>query len=204
VKDLSEHMIKIINCFVSTLELPSKLCTYDTVDSDNLILSKESVLIIVEGTVLLKRKKDHILFGPLHGPYVLKLCDIDLGADFSLASGSKFSYILYNRCDFFSHISRHNLWENVFHILSYSHASMYRRFDLMVQGGLYASVRYYLHQINESPELKKTTNICNYIVQRSGYSRSGVMATLKELRTGGYIETINGRLKVVNTLPLKF
>lgn len=164
----------------------------------------DNVFIIIEGKMSLRNQHNHLLLVDVYGPYILNLIPDILSRTYIIGEESQFSYISYPRNVFYSHIDHHNLWPEIFDILSYSSIHLGEQLEIMKLRSLYEVVKYYLIKINSSDLLRDRENICTYIISRTGYSKSGVMTILKELKKGGYLGIANGKLRWLKTLPLKF
>lgn len=201
-----EHITMIINRFVNSLELQSQVLAWYPGKNDDIILSSNNVLLMLEGEMTLQRRKDDFVIDSFCGPWIvnLNIFDFDLANKCYISRNSKFSYILYEREVFFSFIEKNHLWDSVFYVMSFEHRRLFNRFEVITLGNLYDIVKYYLNYIDKTPELKNNENICRYIELRTGFSRSGIMSILKELRKGNYIEIAHGKLKRIKTLPVNF
>lgn len=204
--NLREHTSIIINRFINSTEIKSRVGTWYPGKSEEVILSPKNVLIVLEGKITLQRRKDDFIIDSLCGPEIVKLnkFDVDFQKKYYVGDDSKFSYVSYDRELFFEWIERYQLWDSVFYILSKKHHALFLRFEVVTLGNLYEIVKFYLKYIDKTPELKEHENICRYIELHTGFSRSGIMSILKELRKGDYIEIARGKLKRIKTLPVNF
>lgn len=199
-----QQINKVIASLINFIDVPSDIHTFPSRTVQDTQLIADDVLIILEGCMRVYGRKNSLLLGEITGPYILNLVPEVMSKSYIVCESSQFSYLAYPRSTFYAHVEAQNLWQDMFYILSYSSKLLGEQLEVMKFRSLYDVVKYYLIKINEYEELKQRENVCNYIVSRTGYSKSGVMAILKELRKGGYIETSNGRLAWVKTLPLRF
>jgi hypothetical protein len=199
-----EHINDIINHFINNTDLTSKIRVYNPNENDLTLLNDDCVLMVIEGRVSLAREKDDILMASFEGPYIIKICSLGVFKNMSLSQESNFSYITCRRSDFYHYIDEKKLWCSLVQIMKYSTWQLYSRIDMMTNGSVYDSVKFYLRQLNSNPSLRQKENVCQYIVVRTGYAKSGVMMILNELRKGKYISIVRGKLTECNKLPNKF
>lgn len=199
-----KHVNEIINHFVNNTHLTSKISVYNPGENDRELLDGDCVLMVIEGYIALKRERDNIIMASFDGPYIIKLCASGVFSKLSLSNYSNFSYITCKRSEFYNHICEHNLWSHILAILEYSTFLLYSKIEMMTHGSVYDNVKFYLSKLHSNPALCQKENACQYIVGRTGFSKSGVMAILNELRKGGYIAISRGKLTGINKLPLKF
>lgn len=199
-----EHVNKIINHFINNTNLTSKISVFNPGENDRALLDDDCVLMIIEGCLSLTREIDGIIMASVEGPYIIKICSPEIFNKMRLSQDSNFSYITCRRDDFYQYISEKNLWYSLVKILEYSTLQLYSRIEMMTHGSVYESVKFYLGKLNSNPLLCQRENVCQYIVVRTGYAKSGVMAILNELKKGGYISIVRGKLTGCNKLPNKF
>ncbi|HEX4504004.1 MAG TPA: helix-turn-helix domain-containing protein [Scandinavium sp.] len=200
----SQQINDIITSVINSKNLSSIILSCNPSQSNHTLLHDDEILLILEGWIEFSHKESHVMLGGVKGPYILKLVPKALFENYVVSANSHFSYISCPRHLFYSHIEAHNLWRDLYIILSYSSLLMFQQFEVMGMGSLYDVVKYYLFKIESDAEIKKKENVCHYITTRTGYSRSGVMTIIRELRKGGYIEMDNGRLLRINSLPQGF
>lgn len=199
-----QQLRKVIASFINFNESPSDIRTFPSLTEKHQDVYSDDVIIILEGKIELYNKKNHLLLGEISGPYILNIIQSVINQSYTVSENSRFSYMSYSRSSFYEHIEAQNLWHDMFIILSYATEQLGERLEVMESRSLYDIVKYYLIKIDSHDDLKRNANICNYITSRTGYSKSGVMTILKELKKGGYIETSNGRLEWIRSLPLRF
>ncbi|EKY3120761.1 helix-turn-helix domain-containing protein [Cronobacter turicensis] len=200
----SKQINDIITSIINSTNLSSVILSYNPSQSNHTLLHDDEILLILEGWIEFSHKESHIMLGGVKGPYILKLVPKALFDNYVVSANSHFSYISCPRPLFYSHIEAHNLWRDLFTILSYSSLLIFQQIEVLGMDSLYDVVKYYLIKIESDAEIMQKENICHYITTRTGYSRSGVMTIIRELRKGGYIETDNGRLLRINALPQGF
>lgn len=199
-KDIND----VISSFINFIDAPSDINTYPSAEATqegNDFIVENNVLIIPEGKIKIYGKQNNLLFGDISGPFILGITPDVVKRVYISRDKSHFSYLSYPKEFFFNHIDNENLWRQLFRILSYSNFLIAERLAIMNARNLYDVVKHYLIEINKK---KCDENICLYIIARTGYSKSGVMTILKELKKGGYIKVNNGRLTGIKELPLRF
>ena len=194
----------IINAFACSTDIVSRVMVYNRGSDCQKVMQNEKVLIIIEGVLGLQRRSDNILIGTIKGPYVIFLLPEIIIDDYILSEESQFSYMLYGRSEFFNMIAALNMWEDLYHIMQYTASRLNIKLQAMLPCDLYSVVKYYLNEINSNPDLKAHVNVCDYITKRSGFSKSGTMMILSELKKGNYIDIDRGRLKKIKILPSRF
>lgn len=200
----SQQINDIITSVINSTNLSSVILSYNPSRSNHTLLHDDEILLILEGWIEFSHKENNVMLGGVKGPYILKLVPKALSDNYDVSANSHFSYITCPRPLFYAHIEAHNLWRDLFTILSYSSLLMFQQLKVMEMGSLYEVVKYYLIKIESDAEIMQKENVCHYITTRTGYSRSGVMTIIRELRKGGYIETDNGRLLWIKALPQGF
>lgn len=195
---------KVMTSFINHADIPSEIHIFPSREQETVRTIDDDIFIILEGKVALYNKMNHLLLGEVYGPYILNLVPDALSQLYHISEDSRFSYLKYSRETFYTHIEEQALWSDLFHILSFSSLMLMEQLEVMKFRTLYDVVKYYLQKIDGYSNLRESENVCNYIVSRTGYSKSGVMTILKELKKGGYIATYNGRLICLKSLPLRF
>ena len=200
----SQQINEIITSIINAINIPSAIRSYNPSRSNHTLLHGDDILLILEGRIEFSHKVSHVMLGGVKGPYILKLVPNTLFDNYIVSANSHFSYISCPRPLFYEHIEAHSLWRDLFTILSYSSLLLFQQLEVMKMNSLYDVVKYYLIKIEGDAETMQKENVCHYITSRTGYSRSGVMTIIRELRKGGYIETDNGRLLWIKALPQGF
>lgn len=199
-----DHVNKIINKFINNSKLMLGIGVYNPGDYDEFILESHKVLMVIVGYVELTRRKDNIVIASFEGPHIINICASGILNELTFNKESNFSYLSCDRNDFYAYISEQDLWADLFRVLEHSVCTLYSRIDILIHGCVYDSVKYHLYKLNAMPVLRQKENVCQYIVKRTGFSKSGVMAILNELMKGEYIEMTRGKLTALNELPGKF
>jgi Winged helix-turn-helix DNA binding len=197
----NQQINNIITSLINSKNLPSIIRSYSPSRSNCTLLDSDDILLILEGWIEFSHKENHVILGGVKGPYILKLVPKVLSDKYVISTDSRFSYISCPRQLFYAHIEAHSLWNDLFSILSYSNQVLFQHVEVLKMNSLYDVVKHYLIKIESDTELMQKVNVCHYITARTGYSRSGVMTIIRELRKGGYIEIDNGRLLLIKALP---
>ncbi len=98
-----------------------------------------------------------------------------------------------------------NLWHDLARVLAHRLMVMSIREQELVGVDSYLKVRSLLIELWVYPEVyRKKINVMNFILKRTGLSRSRTMAILSELKKGGYIEIVSGKLTMQRKLPIAY
>ncbi|MBF4180415.1 winged helix-turn-helix transcriptional regulator [Lelliottia nimipressuralis] len=108
--------------------------------------------------------------------------------------------------DAFTKIAKEeSIWHDVARILAYRLMVMSVREQELVGVDSYLKVRSLLIELWLYPEIYRCKiNVLNFIMNRTGLSRSRTMAILSELKKGKYIEIKSGKLIMQRKLPLAY
>lgn len=199
-----KHINNIVNKLMCTVSIISRVRVFDGNKENMSLLDNDSVMVIIEGEWGLQRHSDKIILGQMTGPYIIFLLPELNYIDLEFTHDSRFSYVLCKRSDFYSFISASNLWEDLYFIMQYTASLLNIKLQIMLSCDLYSVIKYYLREIDNNPELRGQVNVCDYITRRSGFSKSGTMMVLSELKKGNYIIIERGRLKKIKSLPSGF
>ncbi|TFZ48804.1 hypothetical protein E5C26_20945 [Serratia proteamaculans] len=154
------------------------------------------VIFLLKGSVECYRTEDDLLISEVSAPYVMGVMVNEVENFYYYIKPVKntvLGYVNYN--DFISSVKRHDLWLDLLEVASHITSYLIHRDISLVNKDRYAVVMHYLKEIYSfTDEKRKGIMTTNYIVRRSGLSRSGVMAVLSELRKGEYITIENGVL----------
>jgi len=198
------HIGKLILSLITSTEISSIVRIYNPSMAHSLSFSSDDILVVLEGNIRIRNRSSNLLLVDIKGPYILKLIPTVFSEKYLITDDSKFSYITIPRALFFVHIEKNDLWQYLFSVLSYTSFFLCHQLDVMKLGNLYDVVKHYLYVIKCNADIMHNENVCNYIINRTGYSKSGVMTILKELKKGGYIELKKGKLLWIKALPLRF
>ncbi|WP_029592695.1 helix-turn-helix domain-containing protein [Franconibacter pulveris] len=199
-----KHINNIVNKLMCSVSIISRVRVFDGNKENVGLLDNDSVMVIIEGEWGLQRHSDKIILGQMTGPYIIFLLPELNYIDLEFTRDSRFSYLLCKRNDFYSFISASNLWEDLYFIMQYTASLLNIKLQVMLSCDLYSVIKYYLREIDNNPELRGQVNVCDYITRRSGFSKSGTMMVLSELKKGNYIIIERGRLKKIKSLPSGF
>ncbi|QKN79840.1 helix-turn-helix domain-containing protein [Scandinavium goeteborgense] len=182
----SQDIQKIIDvCQGLTVALPyehGKSLKLPNIQSGN-------VLFLTSGAVNVYRAQDDLLISELKSPYIFGIIHSEIESHYCyIKSSTHATFTTINYDEFTRRLNENNLWPTLFKIVSHMVTYFIRRDLRLVNQNRYNVVKSFLHELNELPiEKKSKTTVTNYIVRRSGLSRSGVMGILSELKKGQYI-----------------
>lgn len=199
-----QEIKEIVTSMINSPTMTSTIRIYQPQRQQDVALGGDDIIFILDGTFEICNQKSNMVLGEVGGPYILKIIPDVFSENYVFTEKSSFSYFTCPRRIFYAHIDHHNLWRSLLEVLSYSTWLLYQHMEVMKMDNLYDVVKHYLNKIEQDPELMRRENICHYITSRTGYSRSGVMTIIRELKKGAYIDVEKGKLLWVKTLPLKF
>lgn len=196
-----KHINNIVNKLMCSVSIISRVQVFDGNKESMGLLDNDSVMVIIEGEWGLQRHSDNIILGKMTGPYIVFLLPELNYFELEFTNDSRFSYVLCKRSDFYDFISVSNLWEDLYFIMQYTASLLNIKLQIMLSCDLYSVIKHYLREIDNNPALRGQVNVCDYITRRSGFSKSGTMMVLSELKKGNYIIIERGRLKKIKSLP---
>ncbi|RJT46413.1 helix-turn-helix domain-containing protein [Rahnella woolbedingensis] len=169
--------------------------------------AEENVIFLAQGGIQLYRRQDDLLISEIVAPYAFGIMHNRIESDYYYikATGpTKFLTLPYD--DFMKIAREHDLWETLFIVATHTVTYLIRRDVNLINRDRYNIVKSYLQDLNELPDEKKSKmTVTQYIVRRSGLSRSGVMGILSELKKGGYIVLKDGYLEyLADNIPNEF
>ncbi|CAI1709062.1 helix-turn-helix domain-containing protein [Serratia fonticola] len=161
---------------------------------------------LVQGECEFKRRKDGLLFGMVKAPMIIGISKLVIEPDnIIIQATTPIEYMHLPLDDFLSHIETHNQWKPLTYILMYLSARSNEYTQLNTALSSYELICNCLYAlIDEDFETRATVSAVQYIIERTQLSRSGIMKTLSELNTGGYIVIKRGLLIKINKLPSKY
>lgn len=163
-------------------------------------------LILHEGTMAIYRNNDNLLIRYIRGAMIFGLnALIDVNEDVYLKAGENVRYEIIPTMNFFAIVERDNLWKEIAYIMMFSSKRLYSSYLTSVGLSTYELIKINLQDLmNEDEFVRLNISACDYIQEKTNLSRSRVMAILRELKVGGYIELSKGILGKINKLPYKF
>jgi hypothetical protein len=130
---------------------------------------------------------------------------INVNEDVYLKAGENVRYEIIPTMNFFAIVERDNLWKEIAYIMMFSSKRLYSSYLTSVGLSTYELIKINLQDLmNEDEFVRLNISACDYIQEKTNLSRSRVMAILRELKVGGYIELSKGILGKINKLPYKF
>ncbi|MGL4725182.1 MAG: helix-turn-helix domain-containing protein [Scandinavium sp.] len=176
---------------------------------DPVIGGVRHIIFLMSGNLSVFRTSDNLAMGCTSAPTLLGLAD-GYAEEQSMAAGTDTWLISDTRCQckfipvslFMQKSEELGLWRDISTVLAHRIIAMTMRDKYMVGQDAYGKIRVLLLEIWSLPqEVRCEINIQRFIQQRTGLSRSGILKILTELRTGGYIKTLHGRLMALGELP---
>lgn len=157
---------------------------------------RRRVIFLQKGEVEIFRHHDSLLISEVRSPYTFGVM-VNEVEDFYYYVRAKKNAVLaeldYNT--FISIVRENDLWLDLLAITSHITSFLIHRDINLVNQDRFHVVMHFLNELYSLPQEKNETfTTTNYIVRRSGLSRSGVMAVLSELKKGKYIRIENGKL----------
>nr|WP_254611036.1 helix-turn-helix domain-containing protein [Serratia proteamaculans] len=188
-----KNMNRIIECIIDDIK-PLDITAGKAVPIS--LNGHPRVIFLLKGSVECFRTHDNLLISEAKAPYIMGVM-VNEVEDFYYyvkpAKNTNLGYVNYN--DFISSVKKHDLWLDLLEIASHITSYLIHRDISLVNRDRYSVIMHYLKEIYSfTDEKRKGIMTTNYIVRRSGLSRSGVLAVLSELRKGKYISIENGVL----------
>jgi|SRR5471030_385624 len=176
-----------------------------------LINKKETILSVIlqlSGEIsLLRRVKEDILVATASAPNVFGLLGSIYRFDtykFRASEGSQIYILPQTRA--IDLLTEKALVREVITYHSFIADIESQRGALLIAKPAYETICTLLLELAELPEEKRLkTSVANFILDRTGLARSGVMKILSDLRRGGYIEIKYGKLEcIIKSFPLVY
>ncbi|MGR5945110.1 helix-turn-helix domain-containing protein [Enterobacter sp. C4G1] len=194
-------------------ELITHLQPYSTVrhfsrgeQLDLQVNGKAMCYLILEGTVAVYRRSDHLLLSTAKPPAVFGVANISaIFFDDYLKVVEPSQIGVISAAQVNAVIEEKALWSLLSSHLMYMYNRLYN--TIMPQGALtsYELICQQLVQLmNEDESYRRGITAERYIRDKTQLSRSGVMRILADLKAGGYVEMEEGRLLKINKLPAKY
>lgn len=160
-------------------------------------------IILHEGFFALYRSTDHMLVTHISAPLIMNINLLTAdNPDAFLQFRGPISYEEVERHKLLEIVESKNQWKNI------ALLSMYFTNGLFNYAFKSSSIPTYdlicgnlIELINEPDGIRLTTNVCNYVQEKTLISRSHVMKILSELKKGGYIKIDKGILMEIKCLP---
>ncbi|CAI1838392.1 putative DNA-binding transcriptional regulator [Serratia quinivorans] len=164
------------------------------------------VFFIENGDFTLTRREDMLLFATDTAPFIFGLTELfHYPSYFELIADSPCSGNLVLVETLHEKISMAGLWPEVAQVMTYFVQQLTLRDRQLVAVDSYTMVRHKLAELMSLPEeVRQSINVQQFIHQRTGLSRSGVLKILAELQLGEYINIHKGRLISIRTLPVNY
>ncbi|MEB5978538.1 helix-turn-helix domain-containing protein [Enterobacter vonholyi] len=163
-------------------------------------------MILHKGTMAIYRNNDNLLMRYIRGVMIFGLNELrDINDGIYLKAGENVCYEIIPTRELFAIVERDNLWKDVSYILMFSAKRLVESYETSVGLSTYELIKINLQNLMDEEEyVRLNINACDYIQEKTNLSRSRIMAILRELKIGGYIELTKGILNRLNKLPSKF
>lgn len=169
--------------------------------------SEPMCFMLHKGTVALYRNEDHLMITHVHAPYILGLNFLNpLNNNIYLrARGEDIVYEIIPRSAFAEILDNGDYWKNVAYLFMYSTMSFVEYNKSITGVSTYELVcNNLLALMKESEVIRMNTNACDFILDKTLLSRSGIMKILSDLKKGDHIVMKRGVLLGINKLPAKY
>ncbi len=168
---------------------------------------RQYMYLLESGQIKMFRAQDRMLLGQVEAPFILGVAECTLSQGFHIAEccpGASVRRIEYPIAR--NALDSMNLWRDLFDIIVFLSGYQNYRDQILINRNVYDVVCALLREIDSLPEsVRYEISVNDYILSRSGLSRSGVMSVLSELRKGEYIHMENGKfINITRVLPDKF
>lgn len=163
-------------------------------------------IILHKGTMGVYRNSDNLLIRYIRGMTILGLNVLmDINEGVYLKAGDNVHYEIIPTRHFFSIVESDNLWKDISYILMFSAKRLVQSYETSVGLSTYELIKTNLTDLmSEDESVRLNISACDYIQEKTNLSRSRIMAILRELKIGGYIELSKGVLDKIHKLPLNF
>ncbi|MFT2793716.1 helix-turn-helix domain-containing protein [Serratia sp. T13T92] len=163
---------------------------------------KNKVILLLSGSVFLKRITDDMIVSKIKAPFVF-------GVHESISNKGRL-YIKPLSSSLLKLVDFDVFYKNVSpEIITEICAKLIEIYQIRDEGVISTSVYDCIKKCLEDISLlddaeKKNTSIFGYVTERNKVSRSSVYNILRELEKGGYIKTKRGKLLEMNKVPKSF
>ena len=176
--------------------------TYPPSSYLRLLVGNESrCYLLLEGYVSMYHENNDLMLANMSAPTIIGLNQLVKGTIY-LKTRTHCMIGVLNREKTLSVIKENNLWE----LLSYYFMAQSDKFlsigETLTAPTSYEIIRYQLLELmNEPEDYRQRIAVERYIRDKTLLSRSGIMKILRNLKVGGYIKIINGKLIAIYNLP---
>lgn len=171
------------------------------------------IVLLSTGIGSVCHKENHLYISSAFAPTVLGLID-GYSLYYNVPARPQHYFYAETDCEgyfvplnkFVEIADEQNLWHDVARILAHRLIVMSAREQELVGVDSYLKVRSLILELWTYPEeYRKGINVVSFIQRRTGLSRSRTMTFLSELRKGGYITIVRGKLTSVDQkLPVAY
>ncbi|UAN62216.1 MULTISPECIES: helix-turn-helix domain-containing protein [Serratia] len=163
---------------------------------------KKSAILLLSGSVLLKRMTDDIIISEIEAPFVFGIHEAIFNKTNLYIKPLSESVLKTVDFDLFYQNVPPEVMTNICAKL----IDIYQiRDESVICSSVYDCIKKCLEDINSLEGNEKyNISIFGYIKERNKISRSSISKVIRELERGGYIKTKRGKLLSLNKLPKKF
>lgn len=199
--------LRHIEKVVAAISVPENIRTARTRQIISLSHNEEPMTVILhQGTMALYRNDDNLLIRHVKGLMIFGLNYFSgVTEDVYLKAREPSTYEIIPTRNFFAIVERDNLWKDISYILMFSAKCVVQTYKKSAGLTTYELIRENLLELmSEEESVRLNVSACDYIQEKTNLSRSRIMAILRELKIGGYIELSKGVLNKLSKLPSKF
>lgn len=168
--------------------------------------SEKWVYYLKSGSVNICRLSDDIVIHTVEAPAFLGVTSLFDQCYFHyLYTNIDSAIVRVSLRDFYNMVDESGLWRDVCWLVCSAAHFYYKRDELVYASKVYGVIKNHLELIWSMPEdVRAKLSIFDFILSRTGISRSSLNKVLKELLKGGYINVRRGRLVDMKKLPMKY
>lgn len=157
--------------------------------------------LIISGSVEVHRQSDDLLIVRAPAPGIVGLAIYD--AYIITAESCRIATLPLEEVHRL--VNEKGLWEILAQHMMIISSKLYAYSKQLSAPTAYETIRNHLIVLIHEPEtLRENISVERYIRDKTHLSRSSIMKILSDLRSGGYIEIDEGRLKKIHHLPSKY
>ncbi|WP_371344154.1 helix-turn-helix domain-containing protein [Klebsiella quasipneumoniae] len=164
------------------------------------------IYILKSGSVNVCRISDDMVLLNIEAPAIIGMTSLFKKQYYHyLVTTANTTMIRVKTKDSFNIIERKNLWKQACEIVCNASQYYYKRDELVYASNVYDIIKNHLEIIWQMPEdARCKVSVFEYILSRTGISRSSLNKILKDLFKGGYIVMKRGKLLAMKKLPSKY
>ncbi len=163
-------------------------------------------LLLHEGTVAVYREQGHLLMRYAQAPMVFGMNELfDANEGWFYQASGAIRYELIPVATVIEKIDQFALWKEASYVYMYAIKRLVEAHNTSAGLSTYDLIRLNLFALmDEKEELRLSVNASDYILEKTGLSRSRIMKIISDLRTGEHIVIQRGILIAINKLPQNY